>query len=155
MKLETERLVLYPIGEQMMIDIIEKESDPEMKKAYSEMLEGVLRAPEEERMWSAVWYMELKDEPGTIVGDFCFKGLGKDGTVEIGYGLHEGFCGRGYMTETVRCVSAWAMSLEYINRVEAETEPDNEASQKVLFRAGYAKTGETGEEGPRFRYEGK
>ena len=38
------------------------------------------------RIWYAVWNMELKNVPGTIVGDFCFKGLGKDGVVEIGYG---------------------------------------------------------------------
>ena len=33
------------------------------------------------RIWYAVWNMELKNVPGTIVGDFCFKGLGKDGAV--------------------------------------------------------------------------
>ena len=49
------------------------------------------------RIWYAVWNMELKNVPGTIVGDFCFKGLGKDGVVEIGYGLrkefrHQGIC---------------------------------------------------------------
>ena len=41
------------------------------------------------RIWYAVWNMELKNDPGTIVGDFCFKRIGKDGVVEIGYGLKE------------------------------------------------------------------
>ena len=35
------------------------------------------------RIWYAVWNMELKNVPGTIVGDFCFKGLGKDGVASI------------------------------------------------------------------------
>jgi len=31
--------------------------------------------------------MELKDDPETIVGDFCFKGFGDDGVIEIGLKL--------------------------------------------------------------------
>lgn len=79
--------------------LIEKEADAEMKQAYTEMLEGCLMEPDN-RIWYAVWNMELKNVPGTIVGDFCFKGLGKDGVVEIGYGLRKEFRHQGYMVET-------------------------------------------------------
>ena len=37
-------------------------------------------------------------------------------------------------------------------RVEAETAPENAASQKLLLNAGFVPTGQTGEEGPRFVY---
>ena len=36
----------------------------------------------------------------------------------------------------------------------AETDPDNIASQRVLEKAGFAPTGEQGEEGPRFLWQG-
>ena len=95
MRMETERLYLYPIS---------NEADAEMKQAYTEMLEGCLMEPDN-RIWYAVWNMELKNVPGTIVGDFCFKGLGKDGVVEIGYGLRKEFRHQGYMVETVKVIT--------------------------------------------------
>ena len=148
-ELETDRLLLYPIGDEAMQALIRKESSAELKQAYSEMLQGCVREPEN-RIWYAVWLMELKNTPGTIAGDFCFKGLGQDGMVEIGYGLRDGFCGNGYMTEAVKAVSAWALRQDGVTRVEAETDTDNKASQKVLAACGFLPTGTTGEEGPRY-----
>ena len=83
--------------------VIETESDPEMKQAYTQMLEGYLSNPDK-RIWYALWNMELKDDQETIAGDFCFKGLGDDGVVEIGYGLKEEYRHHGYMTETVKAI---------------------------------------------------
>ena len=80
MRVETERMYLYPLSDEEMRLVIEKESDPEMKQAYTEMLEGSLSNPDK-RIWYAIWNMELKDEPGIIAGDFCFKGLGDDGVI--------------------------------------------------------------------------
>lgn len=143
MRVETERLYLYPISNDEMHSLIEKEADAEMKQAYTEMLEGCLMEPDN-RIWYAVWNMELKNAPETIVGDFCFKGLGKDGVVEIGYGLREEFRYQGYMVETVKVITEWALSMEGVCAVEAETDPENVASQNVLSRAGFVKNGVTG-----------
>lgn len=154
MRVETERLYLYPISNDEMRCLIEKETGIEMKQAYTEMLEGCLMEPDN-RIWYAVWNMELKNVSGTIVGDFCFKGLGKDGVVEIGYGLREEFRHQGYMVETVKVITEWALSMEGVCAVEAETDPENVASQNVLRRAGFVKNGVIGEEGPRFVYRRK
>ena len=121
MKVETERLYLYPISDDEMRCLIDKEADTEMKQAYTEMLEGCLLEPDR-RIWYAVWNMELKDAPGTIVGDFSFKGLGKDGIVEIGYGLKEPYRHHGYMSETVKVISyvirhLWRMQLLFCSVV--------------------------------------
>ena len=151
MTLETERLLLCPIGDEAMRALIAEQTDADLKQAYTEMLEGCLREPEK-RVWYAVWLMELKSEPGTVVGDLSFKGLSSDGTVELGYGLREGCCGRGWMTEAVKAICAWALRQEGVTRVEAETAPENAASQKLLVNAGFVPTGRTGEEGPRFVY---
>ena len=153
MKIESERLKLYPIDDREMTALIANEKNADLKQAYSEMLQGCLKEPKK-RIWFAVWVMELKNRPGTIVGDFSFKGFNSDGAVEIGYGLREGFCGNGYMTEALKTVVQWALAQKGVTRVEAETEPDNEKSQKVLLNAGFRPTGELGEEGPRFAYRG-
>ena len=143
MRVETERLYLHPISNDEMHSLIEKEADAEMNQAYTEMLEGCLMEPDN-RIWYAVWNMELKNAPETIVGDFCFKGLGKDGVVEIGYGLREEFMHQGYMVETVKVITEWALSRKGVYFVEAETDPENVASQNVLSRAGFVKNGATG-----------
>ena len=154
MRVETERMYLYPLGDEEMRLVIEKESDPEMKQAYTEMLEGSLSNPDK-RIWYAIWNMELKDESGIIAGDFCFKGLGDDGVVEIGYGLKEEYRHHGYMTEAVIAITEWALSQDGVKQVEAETDAENIDSQKVLFQSGFVSNGKVGEEGPRFVYEGR
>lgn len=151
MKIESQRLILYPISDEEMARLIADEEDAGLKQAYSEMLQGCIREGEN-RMWHAVWNMELKSRPGTVVGNLSFKGLNPDGMVEIGYGLRDGHCGNGYMTEAVQRIAEWALSQKGVSRVEAETEADNTASRKVLSRAGFIPTGTVGEEGPRFVY---
>ena len=58
MRVETERMYLYPLRDEEMRLVIEKESDPEMKQAYMEMLEGSLSNYGSygmfiDRMWAA------------------------------------------------------------------------------------------------------
>ena len=149
MRVETERMYLYSLSNEEMRLVIEKESDLEMKQAYAEMLEGSLSNPDK-RIWYAIWNMELKNDLETIVGDFCFKGLGDDGVVEIGYGLKEEYRHYGYMTEALKAITEWALSQESVKQVEAETNAENIASQKVLLQSGFISNGKMGEEGPRF-----
>ena len=56
------------------------------------------------------------------------------------------------MVETVKVITEWALSMEGVCAVEAETDLKNVASQKVLKRAGFVKNGGIGEECPRFVY---
>ena len=154
MRVEPERMYLYPLSDEEMRLVIEKESDPEMKQAYMEMLEGSL-SNSDKRIWYAIWNMELKDESGIIVGDFCFKGLSDDGVIEIGYGLKEEYRHHGYMTEAVKVITEWALSQDGVKQVEVETDAENIASQKVLLQSGFISNGKMGEEGPRFVYEGR
>ena len=149
MRVETERMYLYSLSDEEMRLVIEKESDPEMKQAYMEMLEGSL-SNSDKRIWYAIWNMELKDDSGIIVGDFCFKGLSDDGVIEIGYGLKEEYRHHGYMTEAVKVITEWALSQDGVKQVEAETDAENIASQKVLLQSGFISNGKMGEEGPRF-----
>lgn len=120
-----------------------------MKQAYTEMLEGCKSHPEQ-RLWYAIWVMALKNDPQLVVGDLCFKGLDANGMVEIGYGIQKAHEGQGYMTEAVIAMTQWANMQPGVKKVEAETDPDNKASQRVLEKAGFIPNGVIGLEGPRF-----
>ena len=50
----------------------------------------------------------------------------------------------------VVAITKWALSQPGVIRVEAETDSNNIASQRVLEKAGFIPTGTIGEEGPRF-----
>ncbi|GEM_PF-229103 len=149
---ESERLRIYPLSDSAMEQLITEEESEEMKLAYGEML-SACKANPRDRVFAAAWVMERKED-GVIVGDLCFKGLGADGAVEIGYGTYEPYQNRGYMTEAVRAMTAWALAQGCVKRVEAETEPDNTASQRVLEKSGFVPAGIIGEEGPRFVWRG-
>ena len=147
MMIETKRLRIYPATREQMEAYIAAETDAELKKAYAEMLEGCLRHPDQWQ-WYAMWMIKLRD--GTHIGDLCFKGLEANGMAEIGYGILEEYQGRGYATEAVGAAVIWALKQPDVACVEAETEPDNRASQRVLEKCGFLPSGTVGEEGPRF-----
>lgn len=83
----------------------------------------------------------------------CFKGPVKNHAVEIGYGIQPEQEGHGYTTEALQAMTQWAFSQKDVVFVEAETAPDNKASQRVLEKCGFVPDGTTGEEGPRFVLE--
>ena len=145
--IETKRLKIYPAAQEQMEAFIAAETAAELKMAYSEMLEGCLRHPDQWQ-WYAMWMIELPD--GTHIGDLCFKGLEANGMVEIGYGIWEEYQGQGYATEAVDATVAWALKQPEVVCVEAETEPDNRASRRVLEKCGFRPSGTIGKEGPRF-----
>lgn len=145
--LETKRLRLYPASRAQMEAAIAAAPSAELQAAYAEMLEGGLTHPDQWE-WYAMWRIERKD--GALVGDLCFKGLTPAATAEIGYGILEAYQGQGYATEAVQAAAAWALSHPALRAVEAETEPDNAASRRVLAKCGFLPIGETGAEGPRF-----
>lgn len=146
-KLETERLSIYPASQKEMLQIIDEETDESLKTAYLEMLQGALKCPDQ-WVWHAIWIIEQKD--GIKVGDLCFKGFNNDGSVEIGYGILDNHQRHGYATEAVEAAVSWALSQPGVTRIEAETEPGNRPSQRVLEKCGFISTGTVGEEGPRF-----
>ncbi len=147
MVLETDRLVIYTASQDEMERLIAKQTDEALIAAYGEMLQGAVEHPES-REWYAIWMIERKD--GVHVGDLSFKGLHDDGSVEIGYGIDEACRGFGYAAEAVAAAVAWALAQPGVRRVEAETEPDNKASQRVLEKCGFLPVGTVGKEGPRF-----
>lgn len=149
---KTKRLIIYPLCDSEIENLIAIELDPDMKKAYSEMLNGCKQNPEK-RIWYAVWNIKLNDGTDISVGDLSFKGLSSNGMVEIGYGIKKEYEGQGYMTEAVTEMARWASEQIGVAYVEAEVDSYNKASQRVLEKAGFHLNGMIGVEGPRFVFE--
>lgn len=143
--METKRLKIYTASQEQMKALIAAAADDALKTAYTEMLQGCLSHPEQ-WAWYAIWMIELAD--GTPIGELCFKGLSEEGCAEIGYGIQEEYQGHGYATEAVSALSDWACGQPGVMCVTAEAEESNTASRRVLEKAGFLPTGETGEEGP-------
>lgn len=148
--LKTKRLLLRPMAMERLEEKVRRDPDPEMRKAYGEML-ALCREKPEEYLWAIPWEMVLKKEQ-LPVGDLCFKGAPKQGTVELGYGIDKEYEGRGLTTEAVGAMLDWAFAQKDVYAVEAETCPDNVASRKILAHHKFLPSGE-GKEGPRFRRE--
>lgn len=147
LELKTKRLIISPVSEEELEQLIAATVNPALKQAYMEM-QGAANTNPEERIWYVPWRICLR-KTDIFVGDVGFKGPVKDNSVEIGYGLLKEYEHNGYMTEAAGALTEWAFMQKEIKFVEAETTPENEASRKVLERLGFAPDGE-GEEGPRF-----
>ena len=149
-EIKTKRMVLRPMTDAEIKVLMERLDSDELRTAYGEMLEGCKRDPAN-RVWYAPWRMALKDG-ADYIGDLGFKGPVKDHSVEIGYGVQPGYENKGYTTEVVQAMTQWAFGQKDVVFVEAETAPDNKASQRVLEKCGFVPDG-TGTEGPRFVLE--
>jgi ribosomal-protein-alanine N-acetyltransferase len=62
-------------------------------------------------------------------------------TATVGYWLGEPFWGRGFATQAVRALTAYAFSTFDLHRLEATVFDWNQASARVLEKAGYALEG--------------
>ena len=149
-EIKTKRLIIQPMSDEEIETLMEHVDSDELHSAYGEMLNGCRRDPEN-RVWYAPWKMILK-ESQTHIGEIGFKGVVRDHTVEIGYGILPEYEGNGYTSEALLAITQWAFGKTEIVFIKAETESENKASQRVLEKCGFTPDGE-GEEGPRFVLE--
>lgn len=147
-EIATKRLTLRPMSDSEIKALMEHTGSDDLRTAYQEMLDGCKRDPEN-RIWYAPWKMSLKGST-EYIGDLNFKGPAKVHAVEIGYGVQSEYEGCGYTTEAVQAMTQWAFQQNGVMFVEAETDPDNRASQRVLEKCDFVPNGTIGEEGPRF-----
>jgi RimJ/RimL family protein N-acetyltransferase len=81
-------------------------------------------------------------EDGAIVGNAGFHGPPQEGVVELGYGLAPEAWGRGLATEAARALVEWARADGRVERIVADVDASNAASQAVLAKVGFARAGE-------------
>ncbi|GGL95670.1 N-acetyltransferase [Deinococcus aerophilus] len=82
--------------------------------------------------------------PGTgrAVGQLGSKGQpDAAGALEIGYGMNPSAWGQGLATEAVRALVAWLHARPDVQTVTAQTALHNRASERVLEKLGFVRTG--------------
>lgn len=78
---------------------------------------------------------------GEVVGLCGFKAVPENGVAEIGYGVTASRRGRGHATRAVAALILEASRDPEIDALKAETATDNIASQRVLERNGFVRSG--------------
>jgi RimJ/RimL family protein N-acetyltransferase len=156
--IETDRLILKPLTNGQLLKYIrndnslEKELNinessrnisAELKEALEQTILPNTADTNKNYLYSTLWVIILKAD-NKMVGDLCIFGEpDKEGEIKIGYGTHEEFRMKGYMTEAVSGIISWAGSQSKVNSIFASTEINNNASFKVLEKNNFIKVGKT------------
>ena len=89
------------------------------------------------------WAVTLKGS-GAFIGSVCLWNFRLEtGSAEIGYELLPAFHGKGYASEAIRAVTAYAFSTLGFSCVDALVDPNNAPSQRVLLHNGFSCFGST------------
>ena len=96
-------------------------------------------------------------EDGEIVGLCSIARIPQDGEIHIGYGVAPARQGRGCTTRAIAQLLEWGRSDPRVALISAETGVENIASQRVLERNGFIRTGERidAEDGPVICWQAK
>ncbi len=156
--IETERLTLLPLSYEQLIKYIkcdhslEEELNlqftnriisHELVEAFeTNILPNVADSTKNylyHTLWTAIDKVEKK-----MVGDICIVGEpNAKGEIEIGYGTYLEFQNKGYMTEIVGGIIAWAKTQPKVKAIIADTKKSNLASYKVLRKNNFIRISET------------
>ncbi|WP_420148258.1 GNAT family N-acetyltransferase [Spirosoma sp.] len=150
--IETARLTLVPLTlEQLYLHITDNhqlEKKLGLKKGHRELTEPLLsiirhftiprlQDPTLDPLYHTMW-MAIDRQKQQFVAEAKFKGEPDEtGTIEIGYGTYSALRRKGYMTEMVAGLVNWASHQPNVQRIVADTETENVASQKVLEKNGF------------------
>ena len=116
-------------------------NDPEAVEGLSWHSMALERDPNE-RLWR-IRLVVLRSNR-TVIGSINLKGLpDKEGTVETGWGISEGYRRKGIATRATEEVMQWVYSQPGVKRVIATIPKNNPGSERVAERLGMIETGET------------
>lgn len=133
MQLETERLRILPLPQLKLRLEGMPRFEHEAMASPAELAEKIPSSCP----WAANWQIIWK-ERNCSVGSAGFMNVPDEtGEVEIRCGITPAFQRRGFMTEALRAIAAWALEQPGVTGVIAETEPENTASRRVLARCGF------------------
>lgn len=82
------------------------------------------------------------DHEGDLIGGVGFKKLQE--TPEIGYWLGRPYWGKGFMSEALDAAIGWMFANTGHERLACEAMTENQASIKVMEKAGFRPVGEVG-----------
>lgn len=95
---------------------------------------------EEYKNRKAVTWAAVEKKSGLFMGYICFWNLKPEHfRLEVGYMFLPEFWNKGYMTEALRTIIPAAFEEMNYHSVEADVNPANEASKRVLEKLGFSR----------------
>ena len=149
-KIETERLKLKALTDDDANSLFSIFSDPIVMKYWNteawrevsqahEFITSSTRAMSENS--SLTLGVFLKDS-NTLIGKIMLFSIDNESKrAEIGFGISRDFWGKGIVAEAANALIDYAFNKLNLRRIEAEVDPDNNASAKALTRLGFVQEG--------------
>jgi RimJ/RimL family protein N-acetyltransferase len=137
--IETERLIIRALEAADRPAVLAIWLDPANERAPAQPEASV-------RRWAAgvptgVW----EKDTGELVGDCSIHFDEGFQEWELSYGLRRDRWGRGYATEAARACVQHAFETMGVQKIVADVDPANRASQHVLEKIGFAHVGNVGD----------
>lgn len=146
--LETERLLLRrtelsDVNEVFFLrsdSRVMKYIDKEPAKDLNEVKDFIKKLHELEKSGDGIyWAIDVKNKQ---IGSICFWNIQHThDRAEIGYALHPDYHGKGIMQEAIHAVLQYGFSIMKLHSIEANVNPANEASIKILERNHFIREG--------------
>lgn len=147
---ETKRLLLRPLEKGDLPALFALNGDEEVMRYTPH---GPWKTPADGETWfervranrekgEAVEFVIVLRDGGRPIGTmFLFRFNEPVGSAEIGYLLVREHWGKGLMKEAVAALVEFGFETMELTRIEAQLDPRNEASARVLERAGFSREG--------------
>lgn len=87
------------------------------------------------------WMLTLRSDDAVIGTCTLFQFEPRHRRAEVGYALRSDHWSRGIATEAVTLALAWAFRVLGLHRIEADIDPRNQGSRKLLERLGFVSEG--------------
>jgi RimJ/RimL family protein N-acetyltransferase len=108
---------------------------------YEPIMEQMTKAEADKRFADASKaYFIIQKKDGTSIGLIVYFGQ-SSASITIGYAIEPSEQGKGYGTEALQLIIDYLFLAKEIHRVQANTDPENKASQHILEKVGFKKDG--------------
>ena len=109
------------------------------REAAAELQREIAEGNERETMFK--WGLALRDSD-KVIGTAMLLNLSReDGRAELGYAMAHAYWGKGYMNEALNALVSHAFEVMDLRRLEADVDPRNAASIRVLEKLGFQREG--------------
>ena len=148
--IDTPRLTLRPVGLEHLDDLMRVNGDEAVTRfvpyktwtSFEEAQAWLKRMEDICATGTAHQLVLQRKADGRVLGTLLlFKHDEGSRRIELGYALGADAQGQGYMAEAVRAACEHAFRVLGIRRIEAEVNPDNVASCRLLERVGFTLEG--------------
>lgn len=149
MKLETENLILYPLTESLInqildngiTDFLTEEWLTEDNRTLLNWMKDELYQFLPPKIGFTSWIF-IEKSTNQVIGDGGYKGNPNSyGEIEIGYEIIESKRNKGYATEAIDTLIDWAFTQDKVKYILAKCNPENIPSQNLLQKLGFGFAG--------------